>query len=272
MLRLLALAAIVAAAAPSEAPERAAARLLEKPPEPLAALAASVRNADRVAVAPGGSFSIEGVRRRLGLVDALSGAAAAQLDGGSLETRLGARLLVGIANQRLADDLSKAPAPDAASGEAAGPWREQMEQTLARLRWTAAAHLRSCAALSRSASQQPELGRACSGLLTKIPGIPALPEVEGEAAVKPIAAARAPELQACIEEHPSGTVGAEEPLEARARLELDGNGAVARASLSGPEGRQALYDCLSARLRLWAFPGLPDAEIELPVRLSARER
>lgn len=262
MLRPLALALLLAAPQAD-----LVTRLVDAPPPPLAGLAASVRSADRLPLTRAGALNLENVRRRLGLLEALEGAARPQLHTGELETRLQARLLVGAAHQRFAEALAAAPTPEAASGEVAGPWSEQLEATLARLRLTSAAHLRSCAALAGEAKAGAKAGAEtaaeCGRRLARLPGLAALP-ASGPAA---LAAARAPELRGCVEGWAKDGK-APGPLEVTARLTLDRHGSVAAAALSGGPKSQGLHECLSERLKLWVFPGLAEAEIELPLRLS----
>jgi hypothetical protein len=246
------------------------ARLVGAPPPALEGLAASVRSAERLPVTRGGELNVENVRRRLGLLEALEGAARPQLHEGALGTRLQARLLVGSAHQRFAEALAAAPTPEAAFGEAAAPWQQQLEATLSRLRLTAAAHLRSCTSLARAAGAtgaEGETSAECGRRLSRLPGL-GEPLPEAPAA---LAAARGAELQGCVEKW--GSEGqAAQPVAVTARLSLDRHGAVAAAELSGGPKAQGLELCLRERLRLWVFPGLSDAEIELPLKLSATAR
>ncbi|MGI5863027.1 MAG: hypothetical protein ACOX6T_13330 [Myxococcales bacterium] len=272
MLRLLALATLLAApaAAPGDA-SRAVERLLGRPPEALASLASSVADGEKLKIAPGGRLRVETVRRRLGLAEAMRGSSRALLHEGALETRLGARLLLGFTHAQLADEIAAAPDPEAAVGEAARPWRVQVELTVSRLRWTAAAYLRSCEALSKATGERPGFGEACAALLSKLEGIAPMPAGIGEEAVARIAAARAPELSVCLEEW-AGEREVQGPIAAKASLHLDALGGVAEASVSGPEKIGPLYSCLSEMLRLWIFPGVAGAELELPIRLETRLR
>mgnify|MGYP000846723335 CR=1 FL=1 len=270
MVRLLVLATLLAApaAAPSDAP-RAVEKLLREPPAPLASLAASVTGGEKLKIAPGGRLQVEAVRRRLGLAEAMRGSSRALLHEGDLASRLGARLLLGYAHARLSDELAAAPDPEAAVGEVARPWRVQVELTVSRLRWTAAAYLRSCAGLSKAAGAHPELSEGCAELLSKLEGVAPLPAGGGEEAIARVAAARAPELSVCLEEW-AGEREAEAPIEAKASLRLDALGSVAEASVSGSEKNGPLYDCLCEKLKLWVFSGVAAAELELPIRLQTR--
>lgn len=220
-----------------------------------------------------GAPDIALIRRRLAKLEAIRTEASAALHGGSPERRLQARLFVAFAHGRFASALEALPLPASAQAPAArAAWMAQRGLALREARLHAAAHLRSCQALSHALPQAPgAYGSACARLLGTLPNAdgPGTFAPELPATPRAIAALRAPELGACLASAAQRTRDVL-PERVLARLELDAAGLVRKAQLEGELGSEALKACLERALRLWAFPGLSDVAIELPLQLRLR--
>ncbi len=238
-------------------------------PAGLSELDASAHRLLEVKLERDGEVNVEAVRRRLGALAALAGSARPHYLGADVPSRLAAHATLAEAHEAFAKELFSAKAPRAARAEsAARAWSEQVQLTVARALETAKAHARSCVALAQTAeaNKDPAVLR-CQAFLERA-------GEKGPAPTEParVAKARMAELQACFD-----TAAVERPnlgaLVVTATLELDGLGRVGAVTLTPRrEDLQALYGCVRDGLSMWVFPGVSDAEIELPIRLAGTRR
>lgn len=244
-------------------------------PEAVAPLAEAARRVDAITIHRDGVTDVAAVRKRLAALDALMTMARPQVQGRALPNRRAAHLIVGSAHARFAEELlATRPPPEAMAPAAREAWDEQLRETGIGALRTAAAQLRACADLPAASEAERSVAIACESRLERIPGIAgggrtALPKGERER-IEKVAELRMPELQGCIDAWTQSRPRAG-PLELRATLETDSIGGVAHVRLSpSGEGRDALYECLSDGLRIWVFPGVTEAEIELPIRIRPK--
>ena len=240
---------------------------LRQPPGPLAKLATMALEADALALqARHGEPDIGAVRQRLAKLEAIDGEANQSLHVGPARHRVLSRLIAAWAHARLADAVQSLPTPAAAnSREARAAWETQRANTIRDSRLRAAAYLRSCLTLAHA---WPKARKTCAHQLT------ALPDVDGPGSFssrlpsdpRALVLLRSAELGPCISQAATRTRDLLPPR-VMARLELDASGLVQTAHLEGELGSEALKACLERALRLWAFPSLGDAVLELPIQL-----
>jgi len=215
-----------------------------------------------------GEVKVEAVRRRLGALAALTGSARPMLRAGDVPTRLAAHAALAEAHEAFAKELFAAKAPKAARGEsAARAWAEQMQTTVGRALESAKGHARSCVALAKAMAPKDPAAARCSALLDRTGEKAALPTEPAQ-----LAKARMGELQVCFD-----VVVAERPttdaVDVKATLLIDGHGRVEDVTLSPRrEDQRAFYECVADGLWIWVFPGVSDAEIELPIKLVGARR
>ncbi len=275
----LALALILAAApgAKAKSPETAKSPPPAEfaPPEAVAPLAEAARRIDALPIQQKKVADVKAVRKRLDALAALAAMATVHVQGSDLAARRAAHFVVGSAHERFADELlSTRPPPEAMQPAAREAWDEQLQGTGLEALRTASAHLRSCADLPSTGGSDAALATVCQGRIERLPGLAGggkspLPK-GAQARIRAITGLRMPELQSCIdawtESHPRAG-----PLEVQATVATDSIGGVESVRLSpSGVGRDALYECLSDGLRMWVFPGVTDAEIELPIRIQSR--
>lgn len=231
----------------------------------LAELQASASRLSQVKLEEKGEVKVEAVRRRLGALAALTGAAKPILRGDDLTARLQAHLALGEAHEAFARELFSAKAPAAARGESLrAAWAEQIATTVERALETARAHLRSCVDLGAA---DAATAASCAKALERV-GDPATKGGAKSGSPASIAARRTGELQACYDAHRADHPDVK-AVEISARLSVDSVGRVDDVALSpSREDARALYDCLSDALWIWTFPGTADVELELPIRLA----
>jgi hypothetical protein len=214
-----------------------------------------------------GELRVEAVRQRIGAILALAGVAEPYFRGKNVEYRLWAHWIVADAHQTFAAELSRAKAPQAAQNEAWAAWEQQLDSTLGQMVRTARAHLRSCVSLAQAAQFSAPISAACRERLEK--SSTASEWSSKELAENPslIARLRMDEMQGCQE-----FVGAENKNQVRfkALLSLDELGRVEGVSLSPhPKKQAALQECIAKSLWLWVFPGVANAELEIPILLKS---
>lgn len=247
---------------------------LARPAPCLEKLAGIALEADAIRMArSGGDPDVALIRRRLDRLEAIRIESRNALHAGPLSCRLRARLIVAWAHERFARALEALATPSAANtNEARAAWDAQRDLTLREARLHAAAHLRSCLALADSRPHSRAATRsACERLLSSIPnadgagnfaaGLPSEPRA--------IARHRSDELSVCIAQA-AGRARDLMPDRIVARLDLDEAGLVQAARLEGELGSEALKACLERSLRLWAFPGLGQVTLEVPIDLRLR--
>ena len=247
---------------------------LTQPPPSLAKLARLAREAEAISLtAPHGMPDVSLIRQRLARLEAIRSESSAALHAGSLTCRLQARLIVAWAHGRFASALEALPMPASANtGAARAAWTEQRDIALREVRLHAAAHLRSCLALGQSLPHAPPAYRSsCARLLGSIPDADGAGNFAAELPRDPgaLVRLRSPELSACIA-HAARRTRDLLPDRIVARLELNAAGVVQKALLEGELGSEALKACLDQALKLWAFPGLSDVAIEVPIQLRVR--
>jgi hypothetical protein len=245
-----------------------------KTPGPLETLQGLVREADalsiRASVADAGDVGapdVSAIRRRLAKLDAIRAEASGSLHTGPASIRTRARLLVAQAHENFAralDVLPPLPETAAIDAETRAAWLGQRELTLRNARLRAMAYARSCNTLPGAPKADV---RACAELLRSIPRPDARQMPTG--APKTIVELRTSELSVCVSEASQRTRDVL-PEHLLARLDIDKSGQVSDVALEGQLGSEALKACLEHSLRLWAFPGLFNVAIELPIRLRVR--
>ena len=243
---------------------------LRQPPGPLAKLATMALEADALALqARHGEPDIGAVRQRLAKLEAIDGEANQTLHVGPARHRVLSRLIAAWAHARLADAVQSLPTPSAAdSREARAAWETQRANTMRDSRLRAAAYLRSCLTLAHA---WPKARKTCAHQLT------ALPDVDGPGSFssrlpsdpRALVLLRSAELSPCLSKAAARTRDLL-PESVMARLELDAGGLVQSAHLEGELGSEALKACFERSLRLWAFPALGDAVLELPIQLRVK--
>lgn len=224
-------------------------------------LRASAKRLSEVKLEEHGQAKVEAVRRRLGALAALAGAARPFLRGQDVAARLSAHLALAEAHEAFARELFAVKAPAAARGEAAKAWAEQVQATVERALGTARAHLRSCVDLA-AAAKAP--GAECAAALRRVGEAKSAKPGDAAALVR----SRTPELQPCLDARAAERPEAP-PIALTARLSVDALGRVEDAQLSPRrEEERALYDCLSDALWIWTFPGVSEVELEVPLAVG----
>lgn len=214
-----------------------------------------------------GELRVEAVRQRMGAISALAGVAEPYFRGKNVEYRLWAHWIVADAHQTFAAELSRAKAPHAAQKEAWTAWVQQLDNTLEQMVRTARAHLRSCVSLAQAAQSSAPISAACKERLEKSSTDGSLPLKELVKNPSLVARLRMDEIQGCQE-----LVGAGKKNQVRlkALVSLDKLGRVEGVGLSPRYKKQAaLRECIAKSLWLWVFPGISNAELEIPILLKS---
>ena len=240
---------------------------LRQPPASLAKLATMALEADALALqTKHGEPDVGAIRQRLAKLETIDGEANQSLHVGPARHRVLSRLIAAWAHARLADAVQSLPTPAAAnSREARAAWETQRANTIRDSRLRAAAYLRSCLAIAHT---WPEARTTCARQLTAMPNVDAPGHFSSllPSDARFLVQMRSAELGPCISQAATRTRDLLPPS-VMARLELDASGLVQTAHLEGELGSEALKACLERALRLWAFPSLGDAVLELPIQL-----
>jgi hypothetical protein len=214
-----------------------------------------------------GELWVEAVRQRIGAISALAGVADPYFRGKNVEYRLWAHWIVADAHQTFAAELSRAKAPQAAQKEAWAAWVQQLDSTLGQMVRTARAHLRSCVSLAQAAQFSGPISAACKERLEKSSTATELSSKDLADNPSLVARLRMDEMQACQELVGGGN---RNQVRFKALLSLDEFGRVEGVTLSPRRKKQAaLQECISKSLRLWVFPGVSNAELEIPILLKS---
>ncbi|GEM_PF-4858136 len=256
------------------------------PLETLRSLTAEAGSIQLSSTSDSGQPDIPAIRRRLERLDAIRGtaqtAAQASMKSGNLSHRLEAFLLTGSAHETFADALERLSDPPGLDEEASAAWAIQKKLYLHAARTRALAYFRACAALSSaprgrsatsaSAPASPETARTCTAALRRMQGKSGVFPQNSSLDRLPtdparIVSLRSHELTICVSEAAARTRDAM-PDNVLLRLDIGSLGEVSGASVEGTAGSEGLKACLAEAVKLWVFPTIPGAVLELPVNLK----